>query len=586
MSSFAHKHGLRDGAFGKMVGGIYMSSFPDVAGGPSTPVLVIPCYHPGAVYHNSGGSEVFGTFYAVLSRTLWIAWLAMAEAVRLSKSYLDRHELCEKIMTAVEEKTGPGTQFYVTLEAEWLKLQSFWAKVDRSRTDIDPTKKISDAEAAANAEKYIDPTSTTTTIYKKAELKPAVSPKGAGRRTRTQDVLISESPFANDASRWRMARDELEMVLLCGYATGISKLKEQQLEAQKLFGLSIGPLMTDSVPHKEDEFVEWARSVPTGNSYYFAAAELEDQLADIPNLVSTHLTSDISDHNDAEWKADESVCKAASADLQSWVSAIMKKPSASVTEATYDSYLAIHEVLEKRAPDLALALRQDARAQPALEFLDANTNLNGHQIRVIPLVGHKRGTDGAYLRLEWNDTAGKRHSIRRLMLPNGVLPTFADDARLIYFVHEGVDIRNANGTSLGSNSISRLVTMPLAGLTLALQGHVEKDAFFELWQQQTGESFEDALFTDRDPAQQTSTADKIYPKSFFAGRSEGLDTGARKSAATRVLRMQALLPLQPGDALWLLDRFLTQHYPQGGEINACNPATFPAADSVWTKLTS
>jgi hypothetical protein len=45
----------------------------------------------------------------------------------------------------------------------------------------------------------------------------------------------------------------------------------------------------------------------------------------------------------------------------------------------------------------------------------------------------------------------------------------------------------------------------------------------------------------------------------------------------------SLLPADPGDELWLFDRFFAEYYPDGGNID-CVSTSVSAANSVWIKL--
>ena len=51
-------------------------------------------------------------------------------------------------------------------------------------------------------------------------------------------------------------------------------------------------------------------------------------------------------------------------------------------------------------------------------------------------------------------------------------------------------------------------------------------------------------------------------------------------------RYESSCPFQPGDAMWLLNRFFEDQRPEGGVISLANPATFPDKDSMWVDLAS
>ena len=58
-----------------------------------------------------------------------------------------------------------------------------------------------------------------------------------------------------------------------------------------------------------------------------------------------------------------------------------------------------------------------------------------------------------------------------------------------------------------------------------------------------------------------------------------------RTSPNRPIRNEALslLPADPGDELWLFDRFFAEYYPDGGNID-CVSTSVSAANSVWIKL--
>lgn len=48
--------------------------------------------------------------------------------------------------------------------------------------------------------------------------------------------------------------------------------------------------------------------------------------------------------------------------------------------------------------------------------------------------------------------------------------------------------------------------------------------------------------------------------------------------------IKSYLPLQAGDALWLLHKFFEEQYPSAGRVDASNPNIFPNVDSLWARL--
>lgn len=136
---------------------------------------------------------------------------------------------------------------------------------------------------------------------------------------------------------------------------------------------------------------------------------------------------------------------------------------------------------------------------------------------------------------------------------------------------EGIDIRNSAGKALGTSQY-RSVTLPLLDIINNLSGKPNKDRFLDLWERQTKTKVDDALNKANSPHQTADATEKIYPASFFEGRQIPLPAIAYSIRVNHLKELEASFPAKPGDELWLVDRFLTEMYPDGGILDCHNPA--------------
>ena len=76
----------------------------------------------------------------------------------------------------------------------------------------------------------------------------------------------------------------------------------------------------------------------------------------------------------------------------------------------------------------------------------------------------------------------------------------------------------------------------------------------------------------------------VFPKSFFEiGTQRAMPYVSYITKPTYRNEALSLLPADPGDELWLFDRFFAEYYPDGGNID-CVSTSASAANSVWIKL--
>ncbi|KAF1997086.1 hypothetical protein P154DRAFT_565580 [Amniculicola lignicola CBS 123094] len=148
---------------------------------------------------------------------------------------------------------------------------------------------------------------------------------------------------------------------------------------------------------------------------------------------------------------------------------------------------------------------------------------------------------------------------------------------LRYCVAEGIDIRNADGKSLGIHQNTRhidearnstgyavrSVTLPLCMIVLSL---TENPRLNELWEAETGPIVNDNL----NPL-------------FFKGRQPPLPTVVGTIEPSHRRAIQELLPVEPGDMLWLLDHFFSELYSNGGPIDFIDSKD-ARTGSVWSDI--
>jgi hypothetical protein len=177
-----------------------------------------------------------------------------------------------------------------------------------------------------------------------------------------------------------------------------------------------------------------------------------------------------------------------------------------------------------------------------------------------------------------------------LLSRRGVVPEDPNDERYLVFTAGGIDIRDTFGTTLGlevdeSSFKLRVATIPVHQLIRILADHPREKALEQLWRQKTGRELESTMNARTTPVNRTwSGNDIIFPKSFFeSGTQRAMPYVSYVTKPTYRNEALSLLPADPGDELWLFDRFFAEYYPDGGNID-CVSTSVSAANSVWIKL--
>lgn len=171
------------------------------------------------------------------------------------------------------------------------------------------------------------------------------------------------------------------------------------------------------------------------------------------------------------------------------------------------------------------------------------------------------------------------------------------DLRLTFpsSVPEGIDIRDQSGASIkpsheikgprqrGSMPGTEYPTLAVASLVVALQSHPHGSDFLELWEQQTGPTVDSAM---SQPTVTAQAGEEVIPASYYAANPSRVLPSIMMLNEKAKRNIRALLPVYPGDYMWLIHKFLESVYPQGGEIFMSNPSEDLSGNSMWTKLSA
>lgn len=164
----------------------------------------------------------------------------------------------------------------------------------------------------------------------------------------------------------------------------------------------------------------------------------------------------------------------------------------------------------------------------------------------------------------------------------------------------GIDIRNEAGDSLGDrepvpnrSGSGKAETLPIAGLALMLQNSPNAEIFLAHWEMVTGCSVNQVIGSKVGvvPPELHQSREPYIPATFFAesDTKRGLPVISTSRGVLTTTRLKAYiksvksgLPANPGDLLWLLDRFFTETFPNGGKVDLC-PGSLHA-ESVYNKI--
>ncbi|KAJ9602454.1 hypothetical protein H2200_012996 [Cladophialophora chaetospira] len=564
LGRFQHDFGMRQGDFAGLVGSALIVNYsePDGKIDDNACLVVIPCYHPNSVSYGAASPEAF---MEVFGKTMAVAWQACCLAFDLPQSP-SKLQSCRQLVEMLTDKVGPSTDFGVSFQESKKRFASFYRHQEKAVTGNDAWQLKG---ARPNRAKGQDPNDAAE----------------AGVQLNFAPTVETHHDI------WATARTELQMVIRCEWAKGPVFSANRRTQALKLFQAAIRPLMTTRSSSDEIKFLQWASAVDRGDLYYFAATRYLDHVKDIPNLLSLFLAP--SHQRDDAWKEDAGVYQQASDDMQKWIKEGVLTTGTTVEKAHQRADMAWTSLMKTNAPELYTSFQNQLRTPVDVkEFTDPGERISGAEISLIPW---KKTVANSVLLLHWADNEGAMqhllgvgHPEDNIILSAGIMPMYAGEIRRIYFVPTGVDIRDSEERSLGARS----PTIPLSDVVLQLQDPI-RSKFLQLWSRETGldpatEISRPGIAAD---AAQVSGTGPYYPASAFNARSRPNEelrvggTGRSFRPDTEKDRIRQFLPLQPGDALWLLHKFLEEAYPDDGAIvDTGNPNIFSDADSVWTRL--
>jgi hypothetical protein len=578
IANFQHEHGIRDGELPEYVGQPYLSYYSEPGyRNEEDVVIVVPSYHPSAVSYGSLDPDLFIEIFA---RTMAVVWYTTAEVLRMPTSANKKNELLVIIDKVSAQLAGTST-FREKIEACHLKLlRPINKKIKPRRNTVvpyvwDPSRKHGTGSIKESARAWgssIEPDPYTKI---KADT-DAVSPA-----------------LTIQANRWESGRAELLMIMQCGQAAHRPYSQESKAQASGLWRAHYGPLITNKTSTDEPAFVKWASGLKKGGWYYFEATDGVQQSLEIPNLLAIFAPDHVG-IDDSSWVDNISDVDLASENLQLWVSDKGLAKAQTLDELIVRSSTVLSALMFQKASSLRMAYRHlmvTKANTERKEFSDPDENFDGAEVTIVPW---KNDDPSCTLILHWADNAGEMqhlegHSRKRseLCLPPVCMPSHENDTRRLYFVTEGIDIRNGDGLSLRPSTLP--CTVPLTQILLMLKSPI-KEKFLELWTRHTGLTPEEAIWgAQNKKKQEVGGVGPVYPESAFVGsrKNEPMEVGARGhqiAEAAEKKRINKYLPLQAGDALWLLHKFLQQYYPTGGVLDTSNPKIFPRNESMWPKL--
>jgi len=431
-SGFAHAAGLSSRTeFVQLVGRPVLLSYnePGQKVKDNDWVVIIPSYHPGFFGHGGTSGEHAGqVFYDSKA----VTWFADCEALKLSYDNMSKKEMCEHVLKRVNEVTGPSTEFGKQLVLHKTSFQRSWnqtrmaimwpekrdlAKQARAER-IQRRENIPQLKHLRDPARRQQPSDASSAYNRSADPNKIVIYHGQ-QSTRVQSRYRS----------WHKAREELSVILLSGFAHGEPSSSERLQQALSIYEKSVGPLMALSIAVTEDDFVEWAHSVPMGRSYYLEASQIDDQIAEIPNLLRCHVTG-VEDPDNPKWQDDQSTMQRASQDIGSWIHKAAQSASRD-DEATTTVSAAWFQHLKEIDPKVfESAIKEQAPAKgKAPVIFDSTQPISGSEVE---LVAHKERNAQLRYGLQWADASGKTFKIEDFLLPlQNVLPAKGSQKRFI-----------------------------------------------------------------------------------------------------------------------------------------------------------
>jgi len=576
LGNFQHDQGIRKGDLRNLVGKPLVRYYSEITADDEAGVgssfdeedcvIVFPCYHPSCV---SYGKLDPGTFVETFAFTLAMAWATTSIALRSPRgSTRKKKDFLADIVKEHEKVLGQGTS---TGKAYQKVLQTFCNLYKGS--------------------------AALSTSWRAQDIR--------GPYDRLQLDEVSTAAMVKKAELWEAARVELQMMMECGWALHDHNTIEAKRQGQRLGLRQFGPLKTRRTGYSASAISVWAAGVRKDHLYYLEATRASEQAKDIPHLLAIHAGPEC-DVDDVDWLRNEEAVVEARWQLERWIKAKIPLHKSRLDDAVALGQAALTRLMYKQEPQLPIFQRLsaagDSTAQPEGSHKIGEV-LQGCEVKIVSWNNLKAS---ATLVFSWTDHEGTynlygytRDRKNELSLPPLCLSHHANDSRFLWFVPEGIDIRNAQGLTLKAPMSPCTVTLETTRISLEGQ---KKEKLLELWARETKLDPNDALYhspKEAEPGEAevkkelSATVDdgSRYPAQFFQPRRRpnmamdiGSNGGYSLSEVTAERQVRNNLPLQPGDALWLFHKFLEQHYPDRSDCNLARPVQFANADSMWVRL--
>jgi hypothetical protein len=191
--------------------------------------------------------------------------------------------------------------------------------------------------------------------------------------------------------------------------------------------------------------------------------------------------------------------------------------------------------------------------------------------------------------LSWVECDGEQWNLSPIILPEHTVSEDDNDERFLFFVTGRIDIRDGAGKSVGSrkplaSGNTKNETLPIASVLLSMSAKQDLAMFIKYWREITGSDARGNLDAS------VTAAEPFLPASFFeASRSKRslpmtFRSLRKADLAAHLGAVRATLPANPGDLLWLIDEFLKQEFPEGGDIDLASGSDY--CQSVYHKISA
>jgi hypothetical protein len=509
---FQHANSLREDYFYEDVGELHISRYDEDPSRTDSDnaCIVVPSFHPGAARYASG--KELDILLQIMGHTLVVAWVTTTVAIQAVKSGVlsDKRNLCDVVVHEARRVIGPGSEIYTRMQEAKQELLTL----------------------------------------RKAARNTRVAKETAGKKKRrTLEVTYSglSAKISSASIRWTKAVSELDMLIECGIARGRPGSDVRESQVEELLSVSIAAFSEGEVLRSK------LLNAPTNDLLYFVARSTPELfLQDISNLISLFLDDD-NDLEQGDWRQDVPSIRTGINSLTNWIlKSVFHTTSLSKEETRRLGSQELQKLLQERDPELEKTMRRLQKERPTTPGFFTS---NGQEIRIVarPYALH-RDT----LHLRWIHS-GVTYEMSNFQLPNGCLPVMAGEKRFLLLHEKGLDILDSTGRALGTRA-THSSTMSVTELVGMLQKNKHKDEFWTLWEQHTGHKLQDVLWK----VPTTTGKIEVIPASFFRGRQTAFAGITHRKHGVKT--MKETLPFEPGDAGWLINRFLHEAYPEGGDV--------------------